>query len=293
MIQLPLPERFAKHIEMVRVVADAGVELPAEWLALSRRLDDYQALESTAAQRLAAQVVDPQKGVDMTLLRALALAELTEAPGNVAAMNREVNTAVETRMLEIYGGAAAGIYGEVAAKFDSAASELMACASVVDVNADPALLIAAPDEDQRQAWLSAAVAAAHCDALLGPLVAAAQLSGAKMDRADPNLAQQWWSAPLHVGAVIALCVDTTGLKVRDLYAAWDAEGRCGRFGALAKMGAQLRAAPLDALTPLPDLQPLRHRQVPLMGAPRGYVRIETTDPHETITEPITGARVDA
>jgi hypothetical protein len=64
------------------------------------------------------------------------------------------------------------------------------------------------------------------------LTVAAQLANAHVDDGD--------------GSALTLCVSPLDMGRRALWQAWETtEGRCGRWGALHKLGAKIRAANLS------------------------------------------------
>ena len=279
-IYIPLPDKFRHHRELVGIVTAAGVPAPARWTELSDRLDAYIALDNSAADALAAAVVNPTKTTDLPLLRAIALAELNAGPQQLAQLNTAVVAQVEAGMLTAWAEVARENYNTIAGKFNGAAADFHAAAQAVDVEADAAAMVAA-DDTTRQAWLNAAVAAASLTALVPPLIACAQLDGVRVDAADERIAQAWWQAPIDDAATFALTVDAGELHRRRAWEAFDTEGgRTGRWGPLVALGARLRAADLDSYTPYRRPAPLIHRQRQIAGRPIGYVENVVSDPED-------------
>jgi len=277
---IPLPDKFRHHRELVGIVTAAGVPAPARWTELSNRLDAYIALDNSAADALAAAVVNPTKTTDLPLLRAIALAELNAGPQQLAQLNTAVVAQVEAGMLTAWAEVARDNYNTIAGKFNGAAADFHAAAQAVDVEADAAAMVAA-DDTTRQAWLNAAVAAASLTALVPPLIACAQLAGVRVDAADERIAQAWWQAPIDDAATFALTVDAGELHRRRAWEAFDTEGgRTGRWGPLVALGARLRAADLDTFAPYRRPAPLVHRQRQLAGRPIGYVENVVIDPED-------------
>jgi hypothetical protein len=111
--------------------------------------------------------------------------------------------------------------------------------------------------------------------LLVPIVAtAAQLCGIDVDVDDD-------------ATLIPLVVDTTGLHRRRLWECFltkDGDGRVGKWGALAALGATIRALPnLAEHQAYTEPKPLEHRKVQVE---RGVYRTEVIDPEdESYTPP--------
>jgi len=278
---IPLPDKFRHHRDLVGIVTAAGVPAPARWTELNTALDGYLDLDNTAADRLAAAVVNPSKTTDLPLLRAIALAELNAGPQQLAALNNAVVAQVGAGMLTAWAEVARANYSTIASRFNGAAADFHAAARAVDVEAAAAEMVAA-DDTTRQAWLNAAVTAASLTALVPPLIACAQLAGVRVDAADERLAQQWWQAPIDDAAVFALTVDAGELHRRRAWEAFDTEGgRTARWGPLVALGARLRATDLDTFAPYRRPAPLVHKQQQILGRPRGYVEGITVDPEDS------------
>jgi len=274
---VPLPERFTAHRRLVATITDAGVTPPTRWTELNDRLNDFLALENTAAHRLADAVVEPKRNTDLAMLRVMALAEESAGPERVARIHRVVVGAVEEQMNAAYSDAAMDVYRTVAAQFDAAADGFTAAATACDPEAPATDLVSAP-EDQRQAWLTAELDAVRLDAALPVLIAATQLANTRIE-APTRLAPGWWRAQPADAALIALCVDTSGLHRRRIWEAWQhTGGRTKRWGALVALGARIRAHSLDTFEFYREPRPLIYRQE--QGAERGTVRNVVLDPED-------------
>ncbi|WP_197498953.1 hypothetical protein, partial [Mycobacterium sp. E3298] len=224
----------------------------------------YRALQLPACDRLTAAIINPSKSDDVTLLHALALAE-TASPQSQAEVDNRVASVVERRLLELYRPHAGDIYQQVVDQFDSAATAFADAAATTDVEASAASVVNARDE-QRAAWTAAEAGAAKLDALLKLLATAAALAGIK--DAFTN------------AALIGLAVDATGLHRRRVWEAWLAEGRCGRWSALHRVGATLRAADLGSFAAYDEPVPVEVRTEQVAGAPLGTYRTTRHDPYD-------------
>jgi hypothetical protein len=277
---LPLPEKIKHHRQLVGIVANAGVPAPARWTELSDRLDAFMAMDNTYADALAAAVVNPSKTTDVPMLRALAAAEQTAGPQVLGAVNAPVIAAVEAAMSEAMAPVAADNYRLVAEQFNTAAAAFHAAAEAADPEAEARDMVTA-DDTARQAWLAAEVNAAKLTQLIPPLLAAAQLTGLRIDLADERINQAWWSAVIDPAAIFGLTVDAGELHRRRAWEAFDTEGgRTARWGPLVALGARLRAADLDTFAPYRRPAPLVHRQRQLAGRPIGYVENVVIDPED-------------
>lgn len=103
-------------------------------------------------------------------------------------------------------------------------------------------------------------------ALVPTVVAAAQLAGVEFPR----------RALAANTVLIPLLVDTDGQHRRKLWTAWKTGGdRCGRWSALAQLGASIRswaADRLDEFEPYRTLLPLQRKQFPISGPDRPWMR---------------------
>jgi hypothetical protein len=289
---IPLPERFKHHRELVGIVAKSGIPAPARWTELSDRLDAYLTMDNSYADALAAAVINPTKTTDLPLLRALAAAEqsagitsLTHSPQVIATINGTVVAAVETAMAEAIAPVAADNYRKVAELFNTAAAAFTTAAQAANAEADARTMVTA-DDAQRQAWLAAEVNAATLTDLIPPLLAAAQLTGLRIDLADERINEAWWSAVIDPAAIFGLTVDAGTLHRRRAWDAFNTEGgRCGRWSALIAAGARIRAAALDDYAPYRRSRPLIHQQQQIIGELRGTVQMVTIDPEDDDYKP--------
>jgi hypothetical protein len=91
--------------------------------------------------------------------------------------------------------------------------------------------------------------AAELDAATPIMVCAAQLAGVNVDADD--------------GTLLTMCVDPIDMHRRELWGAWEhKDGRCGKWAALAALGAPIRAATLENVTPYRRPRPMETRRVP-------------------------------
>jgi hypothetical protein len=148
-----------------------------------------------------------------------------------------------------------------------------ALTSGFSVSAHPAVLstdartVAAMADDQRAAWSAAEQLVAQLDATVPVLTVAAELAGVTVDN--------------ETGSLLALCVDTTDQPKRALWAAWETkDGRCGRWAALVRLGARIRAADLTDIAPYDRPREIETRLEPEPGAPHGYYREVAWDPEK-------------
>jgi hypothetical protein len=133
----------------------------------------------------------------------------------------------------------------VAKAFDTAATKFTAAAKECDPEADSDAVVGQPDS-VRQGRLDSTLHAVELDRLTPVLQAAAELCGIYTGRDDT------WLLPL--------LIDTTGLHRRRVWEAWRSAGeRCGRWSALAALGARIRAADLEGFELYREPKPLIHK----------------------------------
>jgi hypothetical protein len=278
---LPVDPAFTERRRRVQLLTEFGVQPPPAWTDLSKRLDDFLALNDTAVTRLCDAIVTPpgKNPPDVAALRAMALAEQA-GPQTVATINNTVVARVQAAMIASYEPVSAANYATIASQFDVIAAEFTAAAETVDPETPSTEMVLAPD-DHRTAWSDAERHAHRLDQTLIALVAAAQLAGTRLDNANPELGELWHDANLDEAAVLALAIDTTdpALVRRDVWRAWQTatEGRCRRWSALHKLGVTIRAAALDGFESYREPAPLQYRQEQIPGQPRGIVRTVEID----------------
>lgn len=233
--QLPLPQRLIEHREAVAVLAKAGIAPPSAWRKMDARLSDYIALESPVVDRLIGSIVNPSASDDRATMGALALSEVSATHANVAALTHTVVDAILAKLQAIYADAAQDNYSKAGAQFNATATAFSSAASVVDCETSAVQMVNRP-EVERTAWTQAEALAARLTTLLPVLATAASLAG--LDGIDPDVPDDTILLPL--------VVDTTGLHRRRLWECWttkDGDGRTGTWGALAALGATIRALP--------------------------------------------------
>lgn len=271
----------------LRHVASAGIALPSEMEQLRERLKAFQRATdgNPMRKRLAAAVVADDPAADLELWWAAALAEAAANPPLIADLREYVRLHTNRRIREVYAEVAEPTYLAIGAQFDKAAASLTAAAALVDIEA-PAEAVVDANDKQRKAWKDAATAATQLGRLLPSLKAAAVLAEVCDDDAESDL---------------PLCVDPGELHRREVWSAWETElreaqaertaannlpftkpepltrSRTGRWGALLRLGATLRACPPDAFTPYRRPARLEERTVTIDGRNQ-RITVDPEDP---------------
>jgi hypothetical protein len=241
----------------LRRIASAAVDLPQAIDQLRERLQSFQRDTSGHAirDRLAQAVITADPAADRDLLWAAALAEASANPALVADLREAVRLQVNRAIRAAYAEVGAPTYLALAAQFDAAAQAFTNAAAEADPELHAEQAIALPAK-QQQAWKQAAAAVCDLNRLAPPLKSAAVLGGICPDTKEADL---------------VLMVDPREANRRTLWAAWEIElaedqaeratkngspfttgqlarSRCGRWGAVLKAGAAIRACPPDAFT---------------------------------------------
>ncbi|QZH63817.1 hypothetical protein [Mycolicibacterium farcinogenes] len=218
--------------------------MPDEYTELLERHAEFKALRTPARDRLTEAVVD---GVDadLGLLRAAAIAETVASK----AVDDHVQGAVRGRLRAIHDSVAADHYAEVARQFDVAAKAFQKAHSIVSCETDPAEIVTA-DEKTRKAYVDGQAAAQTLSRLTVLLGLAAELAGAERPNADQPASSR--SHAIGIDQLqLGLCVDATGVHVRELWTAWEANGSqtATQWAALAELGVPIRATALEDYAP--------------------------------------------
>lgn len=173
---------------------------------------------------------------------------------------------VRAELLRLYATVATDNYEVIRQQWQKTADEFTELSSKVDTNARAEDILHASVE-ARTAWEYAPVHGRDLDIGANILTLAARMAGVKMDKGKGDELQ------------VGLTVDATGLKRRDVWAAWDdTSHRCGRWGALLAAGARLRTVPLDQVESYRRPKPIETRYVP--GTLPGSWRPVEFDPEE-------------
>jgi hypothetical protein len=265
------PDPYWDHLQTVQAVAAAGVEPPAEWVALRDRFDALFPDNPTFGlrDRLARAVINPQPDDDLPLLKAAVTAE---GLGNNQAFGH-IRAAVLDELRRIYSTVAQQNYQAIAKQFDQAAKRFADAAALADPEGDPASMISQPDKS-RKAYLDSESHANQLTRLIPALCGAATLAtGIDVHPANQQL-------------VLPLCVDVSTGKRRSLWDGWDTtSGRTGRWGALAKLCATIRAHPLtEPLTEYRRALPVEQRRRQAPGQPHGILEYYTFDPESDVEQ---------
>lgn len=235
---------FDDHTDAVDTLAAAGVDIPPEWIDIRNRFVDFTYLQSPTLALLANAVIDGDNAT-LPALRAQALAEATALPPAEAEVTNSVQAAVLARLRHIYAPHAVPNYRLIADGFTKTASKLAAAMKVVDPDTEPSEVINA-DAKTRTAWTEAQQYALQLTSRVPSLRAAANLAGIRAYTDD---------------VLLPLTADVSGLHRRRVWEAWDTtEGRTGRWGALIRLGATLRAADLNTLEAYRKPKPMEVRQ---------------------------------
>lgn len=265
-----MSDPFYVHTSCVDTLSANGVPTPGRWSELRDRFNRYTALTRPAAERLAAEIVNPTPGADLTMVRAAALGEQAADSGDEAAVTARVRTAVHDKLIQLYAPVAQQNYAAVASRFDKAAGLFGKAARTCDPDIDSGDVIRL-GERARAAWLSSEVVANELSELLPVLCAAAHLVGC--DGSIAGLGAEGDVLRLPLGC------DPGKSHRRRVWEAWQASGRCGRWAALHKLGAQLRAhSNPSRLQPYQEPKPFTARWVP--GEYGGYQQ-EVLDPEDS------------
>jgi hypothetical protein len=266
-------EHFDKALRLISSVA----ELPPDIVVLRTRLAEFTGRAGTPMiDRIAAAVVDADDSADVDLLWSAGLAEVAsnEQLRNhlLSSVRNRVHSAIRSR----YAAHAIPVYEGIAALFNDAAQKFSQAATIVDPELVADAIVDGADKE-RAAWRSAANSADEMRRLIEPLHFAAMLAGICGSDRDE---------------LLALTVDAAGLHRRAVWQAWqieDAEAkarraadshsafttgigptrsRCGRWSALHKLGATIRACPADEYADYPRPLPMREVVENTQGGPR-------------------------
>jgi len=251
------------HIAAVEHLADHGIPAPADWQALRDRWQSAAEGHDGGAQAaLNTAIVTGDTKADLPVLTALALAEAQATPVHRATVRNALAAAIYPRLCELYATVAVKNYTTAAQRFDKAAQRFTKAAEIVDPEADPTSMVTA-DDRTRKAWTDALIAARELDAAEPVLAVAAELCGTPTGAPEQRL---------------PLTIDPGTAHRRRLWEAFDSTGRCGRWPALHRLGATIRALPdPGTLEPYRRPLPLEVRQERVKG-PYVGIRQVTVDP---------------
>ena len=255
-------DMYSEHTRRVQALERAGIAAPDEWTAARQRLDAFMSLKYPARQRLIEAIIDPD-GEDIDMLRAAAYSEMNIVP----AVNHHVRAAVLEALVQVYNPVSRVNFKRVADQFDSAAAQFAKAADIINPET-PAESVVNETQARRSAWSAAPLHSSKLDALMQPLICAAELCGKTIGR-DERMQ-------------LPLVVDDRSVHRRKLWEAWDSKDgqRCGHWSALLAVGAVIRAVDLGDLRAYRRPKALE-RRTELRG---GLSIVTVTDP-EDMPEP--------
>ncbi|EHK82123.1 hypothetical protein [Rhodococcus pyridinivorans] len=251
--------------EQIDTVAAAGGTVPDTYTTINQRWSRYLDIGHDTSALLADAITTPGDTSDLTQLRALALAERC---GSIeqADLTKELKAPVLLALRNAYEPVADANYRTLADTFTATATAFTKAVNAADPDL-PAEQMVTQSEKARKAWTDAAIHAAELDQQLTALRAAAVLAGLRAHDND---------------ALLPLTVDTTGHHRRRLWEAWETNtGRTGKWGALARLGATIRAAHPDTFKPYRRPAPIEVKYMRGEGRYAGSVRVEI-DPEDEL-----------
>jgi hypothetical protein len=250
---------IGSHLWLVDCVGGAGGTVPAEWTRLRDRYYRLQGHGHPLTDRLARGMADPNSDADIDALYAGAVSEWW--PNHVDSVMSVVQAHVYPALLALYAPVATKNYRGLADRWNESARAFTACTELVDVTANPDLVLNTADRRGIQAWQDAPKHAARLDEQLTALAAAAVLAGAEGDPGSPTFDQPTLAIPLTVNNIDRLhrrhAWNRWALRADDwpplqpltkqaveaaMHApATPAAPRCGKWSGLVALGATLRA----------------------------------------------------
>ncbi|NOR04438.1 hypothetical protein HGK72_30825 [Mycolicibacterium fortuitum] len=255
---MPALKMNHNYSRALKALAAVGIEPPKEYGELHGRLTAFEAIGTPQTDKLIAAIVagydDDELAVDwLHGLRADAIAE-----ASAVKINTKVRDAVTAHSIGILNNWAP--YSEVQAKFNDAWSKFVAAADRVDVDETDSEVIGGLETKQLSAWRDAKGIAEELNNLIEALAVAAQLSDRKVHPAwnddSPSEARRYGDNMLELGLV----VDPIGQHVRRLWEAYSAEGRCGAWAGLHRLGVTVKAKDLADYEPQRRPRPLLERR---------------------------------
>jgi hypothetical protein len=279
----PVGDPLSRHLELVSATRQFAPP-PEEWDRLVARLRNFRAQGSSPLRN---HLIDAivRGGADEARISELrALAEAEAMPINPTLMTI-VQGAVQAELFDLYEPTAPGAYAAVAQAFNAAAAKFAAVAGKVDVEADSEAVVRLPGP-ARTAWIDSLGLAGALDELLVTLVAGAELAGVVVtsdEQLIPLVIRK--AADLHRRRLWEAFDSATPQRAtkpwvshREIANQWTPP-RCGRWSALAALGAEVGAADLgEELGPYRRPAALDRRQYPVRGQPG--MRVEIFDPED-------------
>lgn len=254
-----------RHGSAVRLLEKHGVPAPVEYMALRERIEAYTAINRPMTDRLIAAVLSGDDADQVPALRAASIAEQVRSD-----VDETVVAAGWRQLRDIYDTVAPDTYRTIAERYNAAAVEFTAAASVVSPTATADQVIDLPSAAQK-AWRKGQELSAQLDDLSVLLQTAAMLTGVEnaMNIEYPATSEPWKDGMKSM--LIGLCCDPGELHRRQV---WTAFG--DGWAATVALGVELKAADLDTFEAYRKPRQLLERRVVEHGVTR-YLVIDPED----------------
>ncbi|MGY1994710.1 hypothetical protein [Mycolicibacterium fortuitum] len=241
---MKLTEKRNDWTTALKTLAAVGVEPPEEFAALQARLTAFSTLRTPQTDKLIDALVTGEGSVDE--LRADALAE---AAGEVA-INVKINDAVWPRLQGILIESGPDFYSAIQKRFNTAWTAFAKLADQANVDITDSEEVAHLDSKALIAWRDAKQYADELTRLVEALAIAAQIADRKAhpgwNDESPSALNRYGTDMLELG----LIVDIEGVHIRRLWEAYSANGRCGCWSGLHRLGVTVRAKQLSDYAPV-------------------------------------------
>ncbi|PPJ03334.1 hypothetical protein C5E51_28090 [Nocardia nova] len=227
---------YQEHLDAVAIVRAQGGTVSKKWTEIDSRYEAFQyrqsspiddlydaivsgADEATLNRKYSDVVADTVASVDGTAKYVSGTAE--------SVIKGEVRRRIAVALIKEYATTAEANIQTIADQFDTAYARFLELASAIDPETPPERLVGQPMEVQT-AWLESAEVSARLETLLRALKAAVGLAGVHNLNNDAEVS-------------LVAPTDAVGMHKRAVWDAWNTDGRCGRWSALAAADIEVRA----------------------------------------------------
>lgn len=234
-------DAYAELTDKVSVVTAAGGKVTQRYQDVDARYDEYQYRATGWIHELLEAVVNGEPIEKIRQLHALTLADAVGSVQGTAAysasgtatdlIDKQVRDRIAAELIREYATVSNDNLKLIGELFNKDWAEFVSVSKLIDPEVSAESIVGI-DQKVQQAWIRSLELSKRLNTLLNALRAAADLAGVR---------------GLHdIDSLIGLACPTSGVgkERRALWAAWDAEGRTGRWGAL--VAADVDVVAIDA-----------------------------------------------
>jgi hypothetical protein len=246
-------DRFVAHASAISAIAGVeGVQIPPGWFELRNRFSDYVDAPDSALDRLIHEVLHPNGGGPVSILKSAAISSEAATATAEAAVGDRVREAVLCELENMYAQNAERNYKLLAKRYNQAADQFTRASRACDLERDGNTLVGESPETMAT-WSAVPGLVADLEQARHHMLAAASLcDGIPADVAFVTGATDFPTMEFQ----IALSMDPGKAHRRRVWESWASQaGRSRGWHQLVQLGVKLRAPDVPRVQPYKQPEP--------------------------------------